>query len=187
MRTLSLCDHAAMKIQAPCVVALTWQLSDAQGSLIDEATSPAEFLLGSDELLPKVQEALIGHGVGYETHLHLEPEHAFGEYDAAKVCFEPRALFPDTLEPGMTFAGLPAGAQTQAMSPDAIYAVTEIYPEHVVLDGNHPLAGMALRLSLKVHAVRAATEEEVAAGGCGQSWVVAALPTPQAPPAGLAH
>lgn len=176
-----------MKIQAPCVVALTWQLRDAQGGLIDEATAPNEFLVGGDDLLPKVQEALHGHGVGHETQLHLEPEHAFGEYDAGKVCFEPRALFPDTLEPGMTFAGLPAGAQTPNMPPDAIYAVTEVYPDHVVLDGNHPLAGMALRLALKVHAVRAATEDEMQAGGTGTSWVAAALPAPDQPPHGLAH
>jgi FKBP-type peptidyl-prolyl cis-trans isomerase SlyD len=38
-----------------------------------------------------------------------------------------------------------------------LYTVTEIYPEHVVLDGNHPLAGIALRLSLKVESVREAT------------------------------
>ena len=49
------------------------------------------------------------------------------------------------------------------MQPDAprtgLYTVAEIYPEHIVLDGNHPLAGIALRLQLKVESVREATEE----------------------------
>jgi len=96
--------------------------------------------------------------------VQLEPEHAFGEYDAELVCFEPRALFPQTLEAGMRFEGLPEGSTTQGMPPDHIYTVTEIYPEHVVLDGNHPLAGIALRISLKVLEVRVASEEEIEAG-----------------------
>jgi FKBP-type peptidyl-prolyl cis-trans isomerase SlyD len=48
--------------------------------------------------------------------------------------------------------------------------VTDIYPEHVVLDGNHPLAGIAIRLSLKVEAVREATEEEVGQGTLGTGF-----------------
>ena len=46
--------------------------------------------------------------------------------------------------------------------------MTEVYPEHVVLDGNHPLAGIALRLALVVRDVREATEEEIEAGSVGQ-------------------
>jgi FKBP-type peptidyl-prolyl cis-trans isomerase SlyD len=50
------------------------------------------------------------------------------------------------------------------------YTITEIYPEHVVLDGNHPLSGIALRLSLKVNHVRLATEQEQQAGTCGTGF-----------------
>ena len=57
----------------------------------------------------------------------------------------------------MQFEGLPEGSATPGMPADAIYTVTEVYPTHVVLDGNHPLAGMALRLHLKVRDVREAT------------------------------
>jgi FKBP-type peptidyl-prolyl cis-trans isomerase SlyD len=156
-----------MLIHKPCVVALTWQLSDAQGTAIDELDEPVEFFFGGEDLLPKVEEALEGQVVGFETHLHLEPEHAFGDYDSELVCFENRDLFPPELEPGMRFEGLPAGAATADMPPDAIYTVTEVYPSHVVLDGNHPLAGMALRLHLKVLDVRAASDEEVEAGSVG--------------------
>ena len=48
--------------------------------------------------------------------------------------------------------------------------MTEIYPEHVVLDGNHPLAGIAIRLSLKVESVREATEEEIGQGSMGTGF-----------------
>ena len=59
---------------------------------------------------------------------------------------------------------------TQAAPASALYTVTEIYPEHVVLDGNHPLAGIALRLSLTVRAVREATEEEIGSGTAGTGF-----------------
>jgi FKBP-type peptidyl-prolyl cis-trans isomerase SlyD len=51
-----------------------------------------------------------------------------------------------------------------------LYTVAEIYPDHVVLDGNHPLAGIALRLTLKVEAVREATEEEIGRGSAGTGF-----------------
>lgn len=158
-----------MQIQAPCVVSLTWQLSDAQGQPIDELKNPVEFYYGGEDLLPKVEEALAGKETGDEAFLHLEPEHAFGDYDAGLVCFEDRALFPQEVAPGMQFEGLPEGAATPDMPAEAIYTVTEVYDSHVVLDGNHPLAGVALRLHVTVRDVREATEEEVERQSVGDS------------------
>jgi FKBP-type peptidyl-prolyl cis-trans isomerase SlyD len=173
MRPLSaaLCDHFPMLITAPCVVSLTWKLSDAQGLAIDELAEPVEFFFGGDDLLPKVEEAIEGQETGHHARLHLEPEHAFGDYDAELVCFEDRALFPEQVEPGMQFEGLPPGARTEGMPPDAIYTVTEVYPSHVVLDGNHPLAGMALNIELTVRDVRAATADEIDARTVGGGLV----------------
>ena len=156
-----------MLITSPCVVSLTWKLQDTQGQLIDELKDPVEFFYGGDDLLAKVEEALLDQAAGYATTLHLEPEHAFGDYDAALVFFEERSVLPDA-EVGMQFDGLPPGATTQDMPSDAIYTVTEAYPGHVVLDGNHPLAGIALRLEMVVCDVRAATEAEIEAGSVGQ-------------------
>jgi FKBP-type peptidyl-prolyl cis-trans isomerase SlyD len=146
-----------MVIAKPCVVTLTWTLADAQGEPLDELGEPTEFLFGGDDLLPRLEEALEGHAPGAELDVYLEPEHAFGEYDPELVCFEPRELFPEGTEPGMRFEGLPPGAATTGMPDDALYTVTEVYPEHVVLDGNHPLAGIALRLHVKVLDVREAS------------------------------
>jgi len=127
-----------MLITKPCVVSLTWRLDDAQGQTIDELAEPLEFFFGGDDLLAKVEEALEGQESGFETRLHLEPEHAFGDYDPQLVCFEERSMFPEGIEPGMQFDGLPEGSATVGMPPDAIYTITEVYPSHVVLDGNHP-------------------------------------------------
>jgi len=160
-----------MKIAAPCVLSLTWTLSDAQNQVIDELADPVEFFYGGTDLLPKVEEALLGQQAGHVAHLHLEPEHAFGDYRSELVCFEARALFPEKLEVGMHFEGLPSGSVTPDMPDDVFYAVTEIYPSHVVLDGNHPLAGMALRLKLQVRDVREASAEEVEAGSLGSAGI----------------
>jgi FKBP-type peptidyl-prolyl cis-trans isomerase SlyD len=158
-----------MEITQQCVVALTWTLKDTLGEVLDELTDPVEFVVGGDDLLAKIEEALQGHEAGDKIDLHLEPEEAFGDYNDQLVFLEPRTLFPAELEEGMTFEGLPPGANPEAPR-DALYTVTEIYPEHVVLDGNHPLAGIAIRLHLKVEKVREATEEEIGRGSAGTGF-----------------
>ena len=170
-----------MPITAPCVVSLTWRLLSAQDEEIDELTEPAEFFVGGQDLLPKVEEALTGHEPGDQLSLHLEPEQAFGEYDARLVFFESRAIFPESVEVGMQFEGLPEGAATEGMPADALYTITEIYPDHVVLDGNHPLAGIALHLDVTVRGVREASDEEIEAGSVGDPafTVLGGLPAPQ--------
>jgi len=174
-----------MNIDKHCVVTLTWTLTDAQNRPIDELKEPTEFLFGGDDLLPKIEEALLGQEAGFEAHLHLEPEHAYGDYDAQLVCFEDRKLFPEGLEEGMHIEGLPAGAVTQGMPTDALYTVTEIYASHVVLDGNHPMAGMAIRIRLKVLDVREATQEEAQRGTVGRGELLAVVEG--TPPGGSLH
>ncbi|MDD5324009.1 MAG: FKBP-type peptidyl-prolyl cis-trans isomerase [Polaromonas sp.] len=160
-----------MKITPQCVVALTWTLKDTLGEVLDELGDPVEFLLGGDDLLAKIEESLQGHESGDRLDLHLEPEYAFGDYDETLVFLEPRTLFPAELEEGMTFDGaaLPAGLSGQ-IPQNHIYTVTEIYPEHVVLDGNHPLAGIAIRLAVKIEAVRQASEDEIGRGTLGTGF-----------------
>ncbi len=158
-----------MMISVPCVVSLTWKLTDGQNRPIDELAEQVEFFYGGTDLLAKVEEALTGYGPGDSLQVHLEPEHAFGEYRSELVCFEARVLFPDELVTGMAFEGLPTGSATPDMPSDVVYLVTEIYPSHVVLDANHPLAGMALRLDIKVVDVREATDAEIEAGSLGSS------------------
>ena len=156
-----------MIIAAPCVVSLTWALNDGQNRPIDALKEPVEFFYGGDDLLPKVEEALAGYEAPADVAVHLEPEHAFGDYKPGLVCFENRSLFAEQLEVGMAFEGLPEGSATPDMPADAIYLVTEIYPSHVVLDGNHPLAGMSLRIVLQVRAVREASDVEIEAASVG--------------------
>jgi FKBP-type peptidyl-prolyl cis-trans isomerase SlyD len=159
-----------MEITPQCVVALTWTLKDTLGEVLDELSEPVDFLVGGDDLLARIEQALQGHEPGDTLDLHLEPEEAFGDYDERLLYLEPRTLFPAELEEGMTLEGLPTGATATDAPRDLLYTVTEIYPDHVVLDGNHPLAGIALRLHLKVEAVREATEDEIDRGSTGAGF-----------------
>ncbi len=152
-----------MKIAKNTVVTLNYKLSDAQGNLIEESREPMVYLHGGyQNTLPKIEEALEGKETGFETILHVEPEDAFGEYDAELVKIEPRNRLPTPLEVGMQFEGTPD--ETDEGQDALIFTVTDIADDKVVLDGNHPLAGIALRFDLNVTEVRVASDEEVAHG-----------------------
>lgn len=152
-----------MKIAKNTVVTVHYKLSDAQGNLIEESTEPMVYLHGGYEnTLPKIEEALDGKEAGFETTIQVEPDDAFGEYDPDLIKIEPRNRLPEPVEVGMQFEGAPDGAEGDEES--LIFTVTDIADDKVVLDGNHPLAGMALRFTLNVAGVRNASEEEIAHG-----------------------
>ncbi len=150
-----------MKIGKNTVVTVNYKLSDAQDNLIEDGRQPMVYLHGGYEnTLPKIEEELEGKEVGYTNTIQIEPEDAFGDYDAALVKVEERSRLPEPLEVGMQFEGMPDG--TDGDEEAMIFTVTEIADDKVVLDGNHPLAGIALRFALSVVEVRAATDEEIA-------------------------
>jgi len=95
-----------MKISKNSVVTLKYKLTDAQGEYIEETDEPVEYLHGGyDGIFPRVEHALEGQEPGYKTELPLEPQDAFGEYDAEQVRVEARSKFPEPIEVGMRFEG----------------------------------------------------------------------------------
>ena len=126
-----------MQISQDCVVALTWVLTDTLGEQLDVLDEPLEFFLGGGDLLPAIEEVLQGHRAGDALQIQLEPDQAFGDFDDKLLFLEPRDLFPAELEVGLLIEGsaLPKGCNPD-VSPHALFTVTDIYPEHVVLDGN---------------------------------------------------
>ena len=160
-----------MKVTQQGVVSLTWTLKDTLGEELDTLDEPVEFLVGGHDLLAKIETALQGLEPGASQDLHLEPEDAFGDFNDQLIFLAPRIALPKALEEGMTFDGI---ALPRDVCPDAprnlFYTVTDIYPEHVVLDGNHPLAGIALRLQLRLEDVRQATEDEIGRGTLGTGF-----------------
>ena len=160
-------NELRMKIEKNTVVSLRYKLTDAQNNIIEEPDSPMVYLHGGYEgTFPKIETLLDGQDLGYEASIQLEPNEAFGEYDPELLKIEPRARFPEPLEVGMQFEGVP-DAEEEGDSDEVdddeplIYTVTDVADSQVVLDGNHPLAGMALRFWVQVEDIRAATDEEI--------------------------
>lgn len=149
-----------MKIAKNTVVTVHYTLFDAQNNLLEEDGDPIVYLHGGYEnTLPLIEQALEGKEAGFSVTIQVEPEDAFGEYDADLIKIEPRDRLPSPLEVGMQFEGVPDGADADV--EPVIYVVTDIAEDKVVLDGNHPLAGLALRFALQVTGVRSATPEEI--------------------------
>lgn len=156
----------AARIDAGTVVTLAYEIRDVDGALLDEPGATVAYLHGGyGGIFPKVEAALQGHGPGHELDVTLEPEDAFGDYDPGLLHVEPREAFPDILQVGMRFEGLP-GEEPEADPgrEPRIYTVTDIAEDQVVIDGNHPLAGERVWFKCAVTAVRAATAEEMRHG-----------------------
>lgn len=149
-----------MQIGKDTVVELSYELTDADGKLIERTEDPIEYLHGGyDGIFPLVEQALAGKSVGDNCRVRLEPDDAFGEYDAELMHLEPRSKFPPDVAVGMRFEGRGVESGTKL-----VYTVTDVAEDKVVVDGNHPLAGRTLQFTCTVTAVRAATAEEIAHG-----------------------
>lgn len=149
-----------MQIVKDTVVTLNYRVTDSDGNLVDEGQEPLVYLHGGyGGIFGKIEELLQGKETGASFDVRLAPEDAFGEYDAELVMIEPRNLFPDNIEVGMQFE-----RATEEGEDDELYTITDIADEKVVVDGNHPLAGMTLQFSGTVAEVRTASTEEIAHG-----------------------
>lgn len=151
-----------MQVAKNMVVTLDYSVADPDGVLVDAGKEPLVYLHGGyDDIFPMIEEALQDKKVGESITVKMQPDDAFGEYDAELIQIEPRKGFPKELEVGMQFEGVPEGGDDDDI---LIYRVTEIAEDKVVLDGNHPLAGMALVFTCTVTSVRPASAEEIEHG-----------------------
>ena len=149
-----------MPIERGKVVTLSYELRDCDGQSLDEDGAQVAYLHGYGGIFPKVEAALEGRDVGEEVSVTLEPDDAFGDYDAELLRVEPRERFPEVLEVGMRFEGVPGEREEEAR----IYTVTDIAADKVVVDANHPLAGERLWFKCSVTEVRQATGDELEHG-----------------------
>ncbi len=146
-----------MNIEKDTAVSLRFKVADLQGKLIEDRKTPMVYLHGGyGNTLPKIEEALQGKTTGYQTTLELQAEDAFGLRDEGLVQTIPKKQFPP---------GVKVGGQLEGRGEDGktiVFSVVKIKGDTVLLDGNHPLAGKALRFTLAVTDVRAASAEEIA-------------------------
>jgi FKBP-type peptidyl-prolyl cis-trans isomerase SlyD len=147
-----------MRIKKNTVVSINYELSDLTGRIMEKTNSPISYLHGGyNNIFPIVEEALQNMEIGNTCCILMEPENHFGEHQGKLIRVEPREAFPENLKIGMQFEGSKKDSENIQ-----IYTVTDIAEDKVVVDGNHPLAGMALRFDCTVTGVRYATAEELA-------------------------
>lgn len=150
-----------MQIAANAVVSIHYTLTNAAGDKLDssEGQEPLAYLHGASNIIPGLENALVGKAVGDKLSVTVEPEEGYGEVREELVQEVDRSNFEgiDAVEPGMQFmAQTPWGQQP--------VTVVKVEGDNVTLDGNHPLAGQTLSFDVEVVEVREATEEELSHG-----------------------
>ena len=146
-------------IKKDTVVGLHYEMFDANDQLIDKTEQPIVYLHGGyDGIFPLVEEALHEKNIGDEVDVVLQPNDAFGEHDSDLIRIESADAFPTEVKPGMMFeADMPDGDVV-------VFRVEDVAEGKVVVNGNHPLAGMKIRFKAKIESIRPATVEEIEHG-----------------------
>ena len=148
-----------MQIGKDTAVTLQIKVWDLNGRLLEGGKQPVAYLHGGyGSIVPGVERALEGQTSGYQVTLDLQPHDAFGERDENLKQTISRKQFP----PGVKVGGQLQGPDREGQM--RTFTVRKIKGQEVFLDGNHSLAGVAIRVAVSVIGVRAATEEEIAHG-----------------------
>lgn len=146
-------------IRKGMLVTISLVMADMTGTTLDE--TPPEgmvYLHGQGDIFPKLEAALEGRFAGEGFSIHLEPEEAFGEYDAEAIRLVPIDNFARTegLEPGTVVDEVPGEAQD-----GRTWRVTDVADGSVILEANHPLAGVGLQFAVRVLDVHEPSAEEL--------------------------
>ena len=151
-----------MSIKHNSAVSFHYTLTDDNGQQLDssDGREPLAYLHGAGNIIPGLENALVGKTTGEKVSVTVQPEDAYGEINPEMIQIVPREAFEgiDDIQAGMQFQASGPDGQTQVVT---IKAVGE---EGVTVDGNHPLAGQVLNFDVSIEEVRDATEEEIAHG-----------------------
>jgi FKBP-type peptidyl-prolyl cis-trans isomerase SlyD len=150
-----------MQIEARKVVTLNYTLTDNDGNVIDKSSDGSfAYLHGANNIIPGLENALEGKSAGDSLNVSVVPEEGYGERDPAKTQPVPRNMFPEDTE-------VEVGMQFHAQGPNGetlVVTVAAIEEDTVMVDGNHPLAGVELNFAVEVMGVREASREELEHG-----------------------
>jgi FKBP-type peptidyl-prolyl cis-trans isomerase SlyD len=148
-------------IQPNAHVTLAYELRDEDGDLLDasegDGGEPIRYVHGYGMLVPGLEAALAGLRSGDVRDVVVPADAGYGEYDDSLVLEIEREQLPDP-------RAVQVGDEFVAESPDGdeiAMNVVEVHDDRVLVDANHPLAGMTLRYNVKVVDVRPATEAEI--------------------------
>lgn len=131
-----------MQIAKDCVALIEYTLTNDEGEVIDSSVGgePLGYLHGASNIIPGLERELEGKTTGDELKVRVEPGDGYGDYNNELVGQVPRSQFEgaDELQEGMSF---------QAQTPEGHVHVVRIAGfegDNVIIDGNHPLAGVSL-------------------------------------------
>jgi len=121
----------------------TGKLTD--GTTFDSSVgrAPFQFQVGSNEVIPGFEDGLMGKSVGDKITVQIPVEDAYGEVREDLIVNVPKTQLPGQVEVGQTLQAANEGQMFNVV-------VKEIHQEHVVIDGNHPLAGKDLIFDIEV-------------------------------------
>lgn len=151
------------RIAANAFVLLDYVLKAEDGEILDDSSAdggePIRYVHGYGMLVPGLEKQLVGLGAGEAKAFVVPPEEAYGTYDDELVLEIERTEIPnsDSVKEGDEIVA------TDQDGDEAHLRVVEVKDDVVVVDGNHPLAGLALRYEVAVREVRAATDSEMEA------------------------
>jgi FKBP-type peptidyl-prolyl cis-trans isomerase SlyD len=147
-----------MQVAEHTVVSIEYTLTDDDGQVLDTSIGrpPLAYVHGVGAIVPGLERALAGHAAGDELKLRIPADQAYGEHDPALVAVAQRRQFPAGVD-------LEVGMQFQADEGEArrVVTIVSVDGDEVTLDGNHPLAGLALTFDVRVVSVRQATDAEM--------------------------
>lgn len=140
------------------VVVFHYTLKNEEGEVLDSSPDdePMAYLHGSDNIVPGLEKRMAGCSAGDEFEITVPPEEAYGERQGQGPIAVPRSAFPEepAVQPGMTFVTeTPEGKQFPVW-------IVDVRDDEVLVDGNHPLAGMSLVFNVSVVSLRDATADE---------------------------
>ena len=150
-----------LTIQPNAHVTIDYELRDEEGDMLEasagEGGEPIRYVHGYGMLVPGLEAALVGLHTGDERDVVVPAEAGYGEYDDDLLLELDRSELPDP-------KGVAVGDEFVAESPDGdeiAMSVVEVRDDLVLVDANHPLAGMTLRYHVTVREIRPATDDEI--------------------------
>ncbi len=151
-----------MKIALHSVVTFDYTLKNSEGQLLDtsDGREPLVYLHGVGALIPGLENQLQGLGKGDKKKVEVLPEHAYGDRREDLMREVPKAGFQSAE------AELQEGMQVELDTEQGavIARVVKIEGEKVMLDLNHPLAGMTLLFDVDIKEIRQASDDEIQHG-----------------------
>ncbi|MCX6966356.1 MAG: FKBP-type peptidyl-prolyl cis-trans isomerase [Verrucomicrobia bacterium] len=137
------------------IISFHYTLTDSDGVLVEssQGRDPVSFMTDMGMIVPGLEREIVHYSVGQKGRVEVKAEEAYGLIDFAKYVKVPREALPKQ--------EIKVGDMFQSNQSPIPFTVKEMAEDHVILDGNHPLAGEDLVFDVEVLEMRDASEQEL--------------------------